>query len=97
MIASRGASSIAEPVVVRWILTLLALAFLAVFLCMPLAVLVHEALKKGIPAYLAAITTDDTCGGGGGGGASIAEVAAEEAAEITTFTRLAPTAVSAPP
>ncbi len=60
MIASRGASSIAEPVVVRWILTLLALAFLAVFLCMPLAVLVHEALKKGIPAYLAAITTDDT-------------------------------------
>ena len=48
-----------EPVLVRLGLTTLALAFLAVFLFLPLAAVFTEALKKGWGVYVAAITEPD--------------------------------------
>lgn len=44
-----------EPRAVRWLLTGLALAFLVLFLFLPLVVVFTEALRKGIGAYLAAL------------------------------------------
>jgi sulfate transport system permease protein len=48
-----------EPAWVRWLLTGIVLAFLTLFLALPLAVVLTEALKKGAGAYLAAITDPD--------------------------------------
>jgi sulfate/thiosulfate transport system permease protein len=53
----RGVAS--EPAFVRWGLTLLALAFLAAFLLVPLGVVFASAFDKGPAAYLAAILEDD--------------------------------------
>ena len=44
---------------VRWALTGLALLFLALTLVLPLALVFHEALAKGVAAYLAAIREPD--------------------------------------
>jgi sulfate transport system permease protein len=44
----------------RWLLIGLALCFLALFLMVPLAAILAEAFRKGIPAYLAALRTPDT-------------------------------------
>ena len=43
----------------RWLLIATALAFLALFLFVPLAFVFHEALKKGVGVYLAAISDPD--------------------------------------
>jgi len=48
-----------EPTLVRWLLIGVALAFLTVFLFVPLALVFVEALKKGVDVYLAAITEPD--------------------------------------
>lgn len=48
-----------EPAWVRWTLTGLALAFLTLFLFVPLILVFYEALKKGIDVYFAAITEPD--------------------------------------
>lgn len=48
-----------ESAWVRWILTGLALCFLALFLFVPLAAVCYEALKKGWDVYYAAITEPD--------------------------------------
>ena len=48
-----------EPQVVRWVLIATALAFLTLFLFVPLAFVFHEALKKGVSVYLAAISDPD--------------------------------------
>ncbi|SCX37621.1 sulfate ABC transporter permease subunit CysW [Nitrosospira sp. Nsp1] len=48
-----------EPGWVRWILIGLALAFLALFLFIPLILVFYEALKKGVDVYVAAITEPD--------------------------------------
>jgi len=44
-----------EPVAVRALLIATALAFLALFLLMPLAIVFQQALEKGLAAYLAAV------------------------------------------
>ncbi|HZW09358.1 MAG TPA: sulfate ABC transporter permease subunit CysW [Phycisphaerales bacterium] len=44
---------------VRWLLTAVALAFLGLFLLMPLAVILAEALRDGIGAYLASFDDPD--------------------------------------
>jgi sulfate transport system permease protein len=44
-----------EPVAVRLLLIAVALAFLALFLVMPLAIVFQQALEKGLSAYVAAI------------------------------------------
>ncbi len=48
-----------EPAFVRWTLTGVALAFLTLFLFIPLAAVFSEAFKKGWEAYLAAIVEPD--------------------------------------
>jgi sulfate transport system permease protein len=48
-----------ESPVVRWALTGIALAFLALTLVLPLALVFTQALAKGLPAYLAAIKEPD--------------------------------------
>ncbi len=48
-----------EPRAVRWIVTAIALGFVALFLIVPLAAVFTEAFSKGFEAYRAAITADD--------------------------------------
>jgi sulfate transport system permease protein len=48
-----------EPRVVRWIVTAIALGFVALFLLVPLAAVFTEAFSKGFDAYTSAIATDD--------------------------------------
>jgi len=55
--ARRGARE--EPGFVRWLLVGTALAFLALFVFVPLAAVFTEAFRKGWDAYLAAITEPD--------------------------------------
>ncbi len=49
----------AEPAWVRWCLIATALAFLSLFLFVPLAIVFVEALKKGVGVYLTAIVDPD--------------------------------------
>jgi sulfate transport system permease protein len=44
---------------VRWVLTLIALAFLGLFLVVPVAIVFVEAFKKGTDVYLASIREPD--------------------------------------
>ena len=46
----------AEPAVVRWALTALALLFLLLFLIAPVAMVFSQAFSKGVAVYLAAVT-----------------------------------------
>jgi len=51
---------ITEPALVRWLLTAIALVFLALFLVVPLAAVFSQAFEKGLLVYLAAIREPDT-------------------------------------
>ncbi|RQP24403.1 sulfate ABC transporter permease subunit CysW [Piscinibacter terrae] len=55
----RIADATTEPTWVKWTLIGVALAFLTLFLFVPLAVVFAEAFKKGVDVYLAAITEPD--------------------------------------
>jgi sulfate transport system permease protein len=55
--AIRAATS--EPAWVKWLLIGVALAFLTLFLFVPLVAVFAEALKKGVGVYLAAVTEPD--------------------------------------
>lgn len=52
-------SSLKEPKVVQWLLTFIALAFLSLFLVLPLITIFMTAFQKGVETYLAAITNPD--------------------------------------
>ncbi|HLO03269.1 MAG TPA: sulfate ABC transporter permease subunit CysW [Symbiobacteriaceae bacterium] len=52
-------TSLSEPRWVRWLLITLALAFIALFLLVPLGVVLTTALRKGFDYYLIAITRHD--------------------------------------
>ena len=58
---ARGAkrSETLEPAWVRWLLIMIALAFLTLFLFLPLAAVFAEAFKKGLQSYLDAIAEPD--------------------------------------
>lgn len=58
-VTSGRVQPIEEPVWVRWFLTGLALAFLTLFLFVPLISVFYEALRKGWDVYIAAITEPD--------------------------------------
>lgn len=49
----------AEPAWLRWTLIALALAFLALFLFLPLATVFYEALRKGVDVYFNALREED--------------------------------------
>lgn len=55
----RIASTIAEPVLVRLALILVSLTFLGLFLFVPLAAILFQALKHGLGAYLASFQEPD--------------------------------------
>ena len=55
---SRGA--LTEPLWVRWLLTAVALAFLGLFLVVPLAAVFTQAFEKGVAVYVAALRETDT-------------------------------------
>ncbi len=57
--ARRARSAGTEPPWVRRVLIGVALAFMTLFLFVPLATVFHEALRKGVEVYLAAITEAD--------------------------------------
>ncbi len=57
-VASRQRAT-AEPVLVRWLLIGVALAFLGVFLFVPLAAVFTEAFRKGFGTYFAALREPD--------------------------------------
>ena len=51
---------IGEPAAVRWLLTAIALVFLALFLALPLAAVFSQAFEKGLGTYLLALKEPDT-------------------------------------
>jgi sulfate transport system permease protein len=51
--------AISEPAWIRWVLIAFALAYLGLFLFMPLAAVFAEALRKGTAAYFAALSEPD--------------------------------------
>jgi sulfate/thiosulfate transport system permease protein len=55
----RKSGPAAEPALVRWILIGTALGFLALFLALPLIVVLTEAFKKGVAVYAAALRDPD--------------------------------------
>lgn len=56
---SAGQKSLTEPLLVRWLLTFVALIFLSLFLFVPLTALFTQAFEKGAGAYFAAIREPD--------------------------------------
>jgi len=58
-VAPTVSAALTEPKAVRWLLTGLALAFLALFLVVPLLAVFVQALEKGVGAYWAAIIEPD--------------------------------------
>jgi sulfate/thiosulfate transport system permease protein len=56
---ARSGRGLSEPVAVRWLLTAIALAFLALFLVVPLVAVFTEALSKGLGAYMSAVREPD--------------------------------------
>lgn len=56
----RGGGSRSEPAWVRYLLVTVALAFLALFLLLPLVAVFAQALAKGVEAYLEALKEPDT-------------------------------------
>jgi sulfate transport system permease protein len=54
-VRARPAAATTEPVLVKVLLTGVALAFLALFLVVPLVAVFRQALEKGLAAYLAAL------------------------------------------
>src|ERR1700758_4077843 len=56
----RGRDARAGAAWVRWTVTSLALAFLGIFIVLPLIVVFAEAFSKGFEAYLAALSDADT-------------------------------------
>jgi sulfate transport system permease protein len=57
--ASRIEDATTESAAIRWLLTGIALAFLAVFLFLPLVAVFFEAFKKGAEVYFAALVEPD--------------------------------------
>jgi sulfate transport system permease protein len=55
----RRADPVTEPRLVRWVLTGIALLFLALFLVVPLVAVFYQALSKGIGFYLDALVDPD--------------------------------------
>ena len=56
---TRAAARVSEPLWLRGVLIGLALAFLGLFLVLPLALVFTSALEEGVRAYFAALTTPD--------------------------------------
>ncbi len=60
LIAKRRAATTGEPPIVRWLLTAIALVFLAIFLVLPLVTVFVEALRQGFGPYFEAVLEPDS-------------------------------------
>jgi len=58
--STAGTHGTTEPAAVRWLLTAIALVFLALFLFVPLAAVFSQAFEKGLAVYLTALREQDT-------------------------------------
>ncbi|WP_017776725.1 sulfate ABC transporter permease subunit CysW [Paraburkholderia kururiensis] len=58
-VGARRQDPVTESRVVRWTLTAVALAFLALFLAVPLAAVFYEALRKGVGVYFESLADPD--------------------------------------
>jgi sulfate transport system permease protein len=58
-VSGSGSQATAEPALVRWLLIGVALAFLTLFLLVPLAAVFTEAFRKGAQTYLASLREPD--------------------------------------
>jgi len=56
----RSRSALAEPAPARWLLTAVTLAFLALFLLLPLVLIFAQAFAHGLDAFAHALEDDDT-------------------------------------
>ena len=56
----RQQHALQDPKWVRWSLIAIALGFITLFICLPLGLVIYQALSKGIEAYWAALTQADT-------------------------------------
>ncbi|ACC70809.1 sulfate ABC transporter permease subunit CysW [Paraburkholderia phymatum] len=57
--AARRPDPVTEPRAVRWVLTIIALLFLALFLVLPLVAVFYQALSKGIAFYFESLADPD--------------------------------------
>jgi sulfate transport system permease protein len=57
--AARRPNPVTEPRVVRWVLTGIALLFLALFLVLPLVAVFYQAFSKGIAFYFESLIDPD--------------------------------------
>ncbi|MBL8660454.1 MAG: sulfate ABC transporter permease subunit CysW [Rhodospirillales bacterium] len=55
----RQTNATSEPPILRWLLVIVALAFLLLFLLLPLVIVFRQALHAGLAAYVAAIVEPD--------------------------------------
>jgi len=53
-------STTQDPLWVRWILITISIAFISLFICVPLGLVIFQAFSKGITAYFSALTQPDT-------------------------------------
>ena len=58
--AGTSKAALADPPIIRWLLMLVSLAFLGVFVALPITAVFVEALRKGVGGYLAAIAEPET-------------------------------------
>jgi len=56
----RQQHALQDPKWVRWSLIAIALGFITLFICLPLGLVIYQALSKGIEAYWTALTQADT-------------------------------------
>ena len=56
----RQQHALQDPKWVRWSLITIALGFITLFICLPLGLVIYQALSKGIEAYWTALTQADT-------------------------------------
>ena len=52
--------SIQDPLWVRWLLITISIAFISLFICVPLGLVIFQAFSKGITAYFSALSQPDT-------------------------------------
>ena len=59
-LVARQQQALQDPDWVRWSLIAIAIGFISLFICVPLALVIFQAFSKGIEAYWSAITEHDT-------------------------------------
>ena len=59
-LVARQQQALQDPDWVRWSLIAIAIGFITLFICVPLALVIFQAFSKGLAAYWSALTQEDT-------------------------------------